>query len=69
MNLSSPFLGLFSTFWPLQHPVAVSHNLITPCANRFNAALEPTIAVAIQRDIFHAKCSFHQRCLMRGDAC
>lgn len=44
MNLSSPLLGLFHTFWPLQHPVAVSHNLITPCANRFNAALEPAIS-------------------------
>lgn len=44
MNLSSPGTGLFYSLWPLQHPVAVSHNLITPCVNRFNAALEPAIS-------------------------
>lgn len=44
VNLSSPLLGLFYTFWPVQHPLSVSHNLITPCANRFNAALELAIS-------------------------
>lgn len=44
MNLSSPGTDLFYFLWPLQHPVAVSHNLITPCVNRFNAALESAIS-------------------------
>lgn len=42
VNLSSPLSGLFYTFWLLQHPV--SHNLITPCANRLNAALEAALS-------------------------
>lgn len=44
MNLSRPGTGLFYSLWPLQHPVAVNHSLITPCVNRFNAALEPAIS-------------------------
>lgn len=50
INLSGPGTGLFYSLWPLQHPVAVSHSLITPCVNRFNAWLEPAISTC--KEIF-----------------
>lgn len=43
-------------FWPLQHPVAVSHNLITPCVNRFNASLESTISTCSGNAKRHFQC-------------
>lgn len=44
MSLMNLLSGLFYTFGPLYHSVAVSHNSIIPCVNRFSTALEPAIS-------------------------